>query len=82
MSMKGSFAEGTLDTVRGKIFVRWERAGEDILLSVKTPGNTSLTVRAAGMTLRSGGIAAQDALSLSNGAFTITIQTRERHEDI
>ncbi len=77
-----SFAEGTLDTVRGKIFVRWERAGEDILLSVKTPGNTSLTVRAAGMTLRSGGIAAQDALSLSNGAFTITIQTRERHEDI
>ena len=77
-----SFAEGTLDTVRGKIFVRWERAGEDILLSVKTPGNTSLTVRAAGMTLRSGGIAAQDALSLSNGAFTITIQTRKRHEDI
>lgn len=67
-------AEGVLNTVRGKIRSAWRRDGEKIILSVSTPANTRLTVRAKGKLLRCGELAKTDELRLTNGSFTVTIE--------
>ncbi len=63
----------SLETVRGKISVRWERTGKTIVLSVDTPANTRLVVRAAGKELCMNGRSVRDGIELTNGKFIIEI---------
>ena len=66
-------AYASLDTVRGTVSVGWERKGEEIVLRVTVPGNTNLTVRAQGRTLRCRGLEGKNMLRLGNGEFQIEI---------
>lgn len=68
-----SFVSASLDTVRGTVSVGWERKGEEIVLRVTVPGNTNLTVRAQGRTLRCRGLEGKNMLRLGNGEFQIEI---------
>ncbi len=67
------WAEAEFDTVRGRIFVRWERKGTAIRLYAETPGNTSLTVRADGYCLCCGARTGEGMLQLANGTFEVEL---------
>lgn len=76
------YAEAKMNTVRGEIFVRWERSFDTIYLTVTTPANTALTVRASGKLLEHGTEKACDELQLGNGTFQITIREAADREEV
>ena len=71
-----SDAEGVLHTVRGDIRSAWRRENGHILLSVATPANTSLCVRAAGYDIEWNGKPYGEEKRLTNGVFSFILKER------
>ena len=67
------WTEGSLETVRGKISVRWERCGERIRIYAEVPGNTTAMLKVPGKWLSDGEQIAKDVLKLKNGKIEITV---------
>ncbi len=65
------FAEASVDTVRGKVSVRWECAQGGYTIAVTAPADARLTVRADGMELSCGKVNGKGELHLQGGTHTV-----------
>lgn len=68
------YAEGGIDTLRGKIDVAWKKDGNAVAVKITTPPNTELLFKAQGKEIICGGSLARDEIKLTNGTFNITVK--------
>ncbi len=66
-----NFAEGYIDTVRGKISVKWARKNEKIICEIQTPSNTNTVFRAKKFAVGEQEYSLK--ANLSNGYFKLVI---------
>ncbi len=67
-----SYASATMNTVRGEVKTAWEKTDFGKKITIVTPPNTRLTVRAKNIVKVNGErVTACDSVSLPNGTFTI-----------
>lgn len=65
------FAEGYIDTVRGKIGVKWERHDKKIICEIETPANTNIVFRTNNFVV--GDNKYSKKASISNGRFKVIV---------
>ena len=69
-----TYAEGYLDTIRGRIHIRWKKAENSIDVVISVPANTNLIFRAKGKEIIQEEQSARDELRLTNGTFKIKVR--------